>query len=238
METGVVFGNDIYWAPKSPPSYRTHPDHAAFIRAICATPQDDLPRLIYCDWLEDYAADHGDAEASERATFIRLQIQSEHTENEADAFELDDRCRMIIEKLPPWATELGRVLSNGRDYVEHGYGGAVGGMRWEWSRGFIGKVKCTLAQFEAHAAQIAASHPIAEDGWVLTDVDRYLRASNTPYDSTEYYWSGFPDAIWNELARVSGFTNPFPSREAAMTALQKAAFIVARKQAGIEVAND
>lgn len=41
---------------------------AAFHRAIIAEPDDDAPRLIYADWLDE----QGDAD---RAEFIRLQIQ-------------------------------------------------------------------------------------------------------------------------------------------------------------------
>jgi uncharacterized protein (TIGR02996 family) len=40
----------------------------AFIRAIRETPDDDAPRLIYADWLEE----HGQAD---RAEFIRIQCQ-------------------------------------------------------------------------------------------------------------------------------------------------------------------
>jgi uncharacterized protein (TIGR02996 family) len=44
-------------------------DDEAFLRAICDNPDDDLPRLIYADWLDE----HGD---SRRAEFIRLQCAS------------------------------------------------------------------------------------------------------------------------------------------------------------------
>jgi uncharacterized protein (TIGR02996 family) len=40
----------------------------AFLEAICAAPDDDAPRLVYADWLEE----HGDPE---RAEFIRAQIE-------------------------------------------------------------------------------------------------------------------------------------------------------------------
>src|SRR5438552_3752265 len=39
--------------------------HQAFLQAILETPDDDAPRLVYADWLDD----EGDAE---RAEFIRL----------------------------------------------------------------------------------------------------------------------------------------------------------------------
>lgn len=46
------------------------PDHAAFLRAICASPHDDLPRLVYADFLEE--TEHPESVA--RAHFIRAQI--------------------------------------------------------------------------------------------------------------------------------------------------------------------
>ena len=39
-----------------------------FLEAICATPQDDTPRLVYADWLDE----HGDPA---RAEFIRVQVE-------------------------------------------------------------------------------------------------------------------------------------------------------------------
>lgn len=42
-------------------------DEAAFLRAILAAPDDDLPRLVYADWLEE----HGKAKLAER---IRRQV--------------------------------------------------------------------------------------------------------------------------------------------------------------------
>ena len=44
-----------------------HSEHAAFLRAIRAAPDDDLPRLIYADYLDE----HGDP----RGEFIRIQIE-------------------------------------------------------------------------------------------------------------------------------------------------------------------
>src|SRR5581483_7143335 len=41
-------------------------DRAAFLRAIADHPDDDLPRLVYADWLDE----HGDPA---RAEFIRVQ---------------------------------------------------------------------------------------------------------------------------------------------------------------------
>ena len=43
-------------------------DREALLRAVCANPDDDTPRLVYADWLDD----HGDPD---RAAFIRLQVR-------------------------------------------------------------------------------------------------------------------------------------------------------------------
>src|SRR5262245_31666860 len=43
-------------------------DHEAFLSAILESPDDDAPRLVYADWLDE----HGDPD---RATFIRVQIE-------------------------------------------------------------------------------------------------------------------------------------------------------------------
>src|SRR5262245_25219775 len=43
-------------------------DESAFLAAVIANPDDDAPRLIYADWLDE----NGD---SERAELIRLQCQ-------------------------------------------------------------------------------------------------------------------------------------------------------------------
>src|SRR5262245_11077458 len=41
--------------------------HAGFMDDICANPDDDTPRLVYADWLEQNGH-------TERAEFIRMQI--------------------------------------------------------------------------------------------------------------------------------------------------------------------
>lgn len=43
-------------------------DGSALLAAICENPQEDLPRLIYADWLEENGR-------PERAEFIRLQCE-------------------------------------------------------------------------------------------------------------------------------------------------------------------
>lgn len=46
-------------------------EHASWTEAICRAPADDVPRLVYADWLEERDGE-GDAD---RAAFIRCQIE-------------------------------------------------------------------------------------------------------------------------------------------------------------------
>jgi uncharacterized protein (TIGR02996 family) len=46
--------------------------HVPFLRAIVAAPDDDLPRLIFADWLDEYGE-------GERAEFIRVQCELART---------------------------------------------------------------------------------------------------------------------------------------------------------------
>ena len=63
------------------------PDHDAFLRMIADQPDDDGPRLVYADWLEE----RGD---TARAEFIRVQIEAERWP------EYSPR-RMELERAPP-----------------------------------------------------------------------------------------------------------------------------------------
>src|SRR5882757_4134409 len=45
-------------------------DAEAFLQRIRAYPDDDAPRLIFADWLDE----QGTTEASDRAEFIRVQV--------------------------------------------------------------------------------------------------------------------------------------------------------------------
>ena len=58
-------------------------DREAFVAAIAANPADDLPRLVFADWLDE----HGDPE---RAEFIRTQIRWHHADAD-ERKQLDHR---------------------------------------------------------------------------------------------------------------------------------------------------
>ena len=66
----------------------THAD--AFLQAVVAEPDDDTPRLVFADWLED----HGD---EPRAAFIRAQVELvKLPPGDPRRWELQDRERALL----------------------------------------------------------------------------------------------------------------------------------------------
>src|SRR5262249_45999900 len=89
--------------------------HEAFLHAILEAPDDDAPRLVYADWLDD----HGD---SDRAEFIRLQC--------------------ALAKLPPDAPQRPAMRQREEELLSlHSWEWAVGFgwkvQEWQFVRGFI-----------------------------------------------------------------------------------------------------
>jgi uncharacterized protein (TIGR02996 family) len=64
----MVNGKRVAGGEWSMTPYQPTDDEAAFRAAICAAPADDMPRLVFADWLSE----HGQGD---RAEFIRAQIR-------------------------------------------------------------------------------------------------------------------------------------------------------------------
>jgi uncharacterized protein (TIGR02996 family) len=85
-------------AVSSRPSLR--PVEAAFLQDILAHPEDDTPRLVYADWLEEH-------DAPERAEFIRLQCQlARLSEGDPGRGRLLDRQSELLRAHPQVALPL------------------------------------------------------------------------------------------------------------------------------------
>jgi len=90
----------------------------AFLQAILESPEDDTPRLVYADWLDE----HGDPA---RAEFIRLQCRIEDTSLDDPSLPdlLGRACRLHIAHANEWLGELRRWL-----------------VRWTFHRGFLDEI--------------------------------------------------------------------------------------------------
>ena len=116
------------------------PDAAAFRRAICAAPADDLPRLVFADWLDE----HGDAH---RAEFVRVQCELARTPDlSARGAEL--------------AARSARLLTPAR------YGAWAAGVKAHkvvaatFGRGFVEAVTVYSKRFAAAGTAILAADPV------------------------------------------------------------------------------
>ena len=143
-------------------------DREAFIRAVCAEPDEDTPRLAFADLLDEEGE-------GERAAFIRSQVE----------------CHARGECLEEWGEVLARHdwfpgIPNGAlctdpagwklDEPAPGSGdrrrdpAAVA--RALVTRGFVSAVSCTFRAYRARAVELFAAHPITlvrlTDKWPAT----------------------------------------------------------------------
>jgi uncharacterized protein (TIGR02996 family) len=107
-------------------------DRTAFVRAIAARPVDDLPRLVFADWLDE----HGDPD---RAEFIRLQCATARGES------IDHR-RMNDLEAAHRDTWLGSL------------GGSP--LRAEFRRGFVEHVVVSATSFLAGGEALRRDTPL------------------------------------------------------------------------------
>jgi uncharacterized protein (TIGR02996 family) len=106
-------------------------EQQALFRAVCEAPWDDLPRLVYADWLEE----HGQPD---RAAFIRHQCEYPSVDLR---FQFHDR-------LPVWFAELPRLR------------GVKWWTNW-FERGFVSTVTVASARASAdHADAVFAASPV------------------------------------------------------------------------------
>jgi uncharacterized protein (TIGR02996 family) len=156
----------------------TTADERAFLRAVCDRPDDDLPRLIFADYLDE----RGDP----RGEFIRVQCELERIACRAgygrqvrDPCGFPGWCRacdlrrrereLLTSHHHVWAAPVAAVL--GVDVAPvpayTTWESAAVGLPWAFRRGFAESVALPCAAFLAHAGALAAACPLA--GVTLTD---------------------------------------------------------------------
>jgi len=112
-------------------------DRQAFLNEILANPDDDTPRLIFADWLEE----QGDP----RGEFIRIQCEMEEVNHhEPLYYELQDRCHALLAAHgEDWASELKQDVK-----------------KTQFRRGFIETVTVLASRFLKEGAALYQSAPI------------------------------------------------------------------------------
>jgi uncharacterized protein (TIGR02996 family) len=115
----------------------------AFLEAILEAPDDDTPRLIFADWLDE----HGYESERDRAEFIRLQCA-------LAALEPDDLRRDALED-----REFALLLLHEQDWLRPLRDARVS-LSCQFERGFVASVTGNLGQFVAEAKAIYRIAPV------------------------------------------------------------------------------
>jgi len=97
-------------------------ERAELLRTVIESPDDDAPRLVFADWVEE----HGE---HERAEFIRFQCRLESLDDNPEETErLRERERELLDEFAwAWAEEFGTELR-----------------QWSYRRGLIERVEVNL----------------------------------------------------------------------------------------------
>jgi uncharacterized protein (TIGR02996 family) len=117
---------------------RSHAD--AFLETILQNPDDDTPRLVFADWLEE----QGDSRSAARAEFIRVQCVLAGGPLPPRRIELKRRQQQLLEQYGnEWARPIRRFVRT-----------------WQFHRGFIDEVAVAADMFLAHAGRLFRRVPI------------------------------------------------------------------------------
>jgi uncharacterized protein (TIGR02996 family) len=123
------------------------PQERALLEVIREAPEDDLPRLVYADWLEENST--GAAQRA-RAEFIRVQCRLAHLEPRDPAYP-ELHCR-----------QLALLAEHERDWLGEWADRLV---RWEFDRGLLSAITVEPVPF-AQAGPLFAEHPVERVAFV------------------------------------------------------------------------
>jgi uncharacterized protein (TIGR02996 family) len=138
--SGPMMAERLYRAAHAASAHHNNlmSDSAAFLAAIREAPEDDAPRLIYADWLDEY-------DQPERAEFIRLQCSlARKARFDPGRLPLEKREQEILAKhAADWSRPVSAIA---RDL--------------EYHRGFVDSVAVGARKFLTHGAELFALEPI------------------------------------------------------------------------------
>lgn len=228
-------------------------DRECLLHAVLANPDDDLPRLVFADWLND----NGEPE---RAEFIRIQCRLGDSDRLRPLTWREARIMLSAASRPDeyLSNRANELLARDPLMFLGGAAFDVGvkfGMSLGWSRGFVSHVPGRLADLERYLPDIVREHPVA----TVAVTDR--RPSPSQYGSS-VVWdnagrppirnfafgphpdSVIPENIMLEVGRYcelgqddDGFWHDSPyscwfkDHDSAMSALNQAVLTNARKAA-------
>ena len=122
-------------------------DEAAFLATIIASPEDDEPRLVYSDWLEEH-------KQAELAEFIRIQIKIAAT-GISDSRQVARVNEIRNQHEVEWLINLG-LAKRKTDGVH------VNADEVQYRRGFLEVIAMRWEQWKKHAPKLLVMTPIRE----------------------------------------------------------------------------
>ena len=120
-------------------------EREALIHAVCTNPDDDTPRLVFADWLDE----NGDAGDRLRARFIRVQCEMARSEEQAPRWR-----KLYAEE----RKLLGDLNRRKRLWPERLKGRTFGSAGYE--RGFLAQITVFAKRFLEEAFAFYADDPI------------------------------------------------------------------------------
>jgi uncharacterized protein (TIGR02996 family) len=127
-------------------------EEEGFLRSIIDSPEDDTPRLVYADWLEERGDPHGE--------FIRVQCALKRPHAAEDHDRLAAREKELLQAHDAtWAKPIRRLVE-----------------KWAFTRGFVEAVCMTPRQFLRHAATLLRRAPVQ---WVELRADGIAEESRS-----------------------------------------------------------
>jgi uncharacterized protein (TIGR02996 family) len=158
-----------------------HPEARGLLASILMNLDDDAPRLILADWLDEH-------ENPEWARFIRAQIQGFEIEPILEKVHVG-QSSSLFRLSPPW-----RVGPNDKIGVSPLPGGVTltdqDVNTGAWVRGFLASIECDAGDFVAFGGPLFRFQPI-------TTVR--LRGKKPPRRGNGYTWFFYPDsAPWDD----------------------------------------
>jgi uncharacterized protein (TIGR02996 family) len=206
----------------------------AFLRDIVEHPDDDAPRLIYADWLEE----RGEAE---RASFIRAKYPPDLVGRDQEVIRWYRYAKDILSGVALKSWQVWPISYPGPENKGASFPAAEGGCAFRCSRppfvvalrhGFVCAVATYSRQFFKVAARLFASQPVESvvllDAW--PEVDRGTRLWICQPKGWLVACSFLPDSLFSllpgDVLPARGWPNrphkTYRNREAAYEALSDA----------------
>jgi uncharacterized protein (TIGR02996 family) len=207
-------------------------DRDALLRAICENPDDDAPRLIYADWLDE----HG---RTEDAEFIRVQIELARQKVTAQYREHDDgffRYPANIERLIVRQTQLWSKSKAPPDLPNELKSFAtLTGLGVEYffvRRGFVEQISLFTKRFLRIAKRLFSTQPITQ----VILVDRQPSSTGRGFiwirGCQDKRRDELPEELWPFILEAHIAATKVGIEEGALAALNSACVSYGRIQAG------